>query len=188
MFDNDAFHKRGQALEDEFFHRVDDKLRQQLRERIQRDKAKEMLSEATGFQNQELLDHLVDAGIESSTIAALALAPAIFVAWADGQVTAKERQVVMSEALQRGVDECPMSFQLIESWLEHRPPESLWKLWQEYAVAIQKPIAPAASSLLAIEIHRLATKVSSASGGMLGRGKISRAEQKILDEIASNIG
>lgn len=188
MFENDAFHKRGQALEDEFFHRVDEQLRDQLRESIQREKSRELLAEATGFKNPELLDHLIDAGIESSAVAALALAPAVFVAWADGDVTAKERQVVMSEALGHGIDQNPISFQLIERWLEHCPPESLWKLWQEYATGVHESMSPAASKLLMTEIHQLATKVANASGGVLGRGKISKAEQNILDKIESIAG
>ena len=107
MFEKDAFRQREQAMEDEFFHRVDEKLRKKLRESIERDKSKERIAEATGFQNPELLDHLVEAGFESTTLAALALIPPIFVAWADGEVTAKERQAVMSEALRRGVTIIP---------------------------------------------------------------------------------
>ena len=183
MFEKDVFRQREQALEDEFFHRVDEKLRQKLRESIERDKSKERIAEATGFENPELLDHLVEAGFESTTLAALALIPPIFVAWADGEVTAKERQAVMSEALRRGVNDNPVSFQLIESWLEHRPPESLWKLWREYAIGIHESMLPAVSKLLAIEIMTLATNVAKASGGRFGKGKISKAQQKVLDEI-----
>lgn len=188
MFEKDAFRQREQAMENEFFHRVDEKLRKQLRESIEREKAKERIAEATGFENQELLDHLVEAGFESTTLAALALIPPIVVAWADGEVTAKERQTVLSEAFRRGVDDNPISFHLIEGWLEHRPPESLWKLWREYATAIHESMLPSASNLLANEIMTLATNVAKASGGRFGRGKISRAEQKILDEIKAVAG
>ena len=43
----------------------------------------------------ELLDHLLDGGFQPASVAALALVPAVFIAWADGSVTQNERQAVI---------------------------------------------------------------------------------------------
>ena len=48
MFDKSAFEKREKAIEDEFFHRVDEKLRKDLRDSIQRQKDRESLVMVTG--------------------------------------------------------------------------------------------------------------------------------------------
>ncbi len=184
MFDHDAIHDRGKALEDEFFYRVDEQLRQKLRESMEREEQRKQLIAATGFQDEELLDHLLDGGFQPTSVAALALVPAVFTAWADGSVTASERQAVMGAALQRGLDNQPMAMQMIEAWLHTHPPRSLWKLWKEYAMALRKTAPPNVAEKLTNEILRQCTSVAEASGGTLGFGKISKEEQEILDEIA----
>ena len=65
MYDHDAIHDRGRALEDEFFHRVDEQLRTKLRESMEREKKREQLISATGFNDEELLDHLIDGGFRA---------------------------------------------------------------------------------------------------------------------------
>jgi len=185
MFETDALHRRGQALEDEFFHRVDEKLRAELRESMERSEQRTQLSAATGFQEQELLDHLLDAGFQASTLMALALVPSVFVAWADGSVTPQERQAVMSAALQRGLEHEPTALHMIEAWLHKHPPRTLWKLWKEYAEAIHATVSPTLAEMLMREILRQATAVAEASGGTLGFGKVSKDEQAILDEVAN---
>jgi hypothetical protein len=183
MHNSDALHQRGQALEDEFFHRVDEKLRTELREKMAREKSRAQLASATGFEDQELLDHFLDGGFEAATLAALALVPAVFVAWADGTVTPQERQAVLSAALQRGLEQQPTALQMVEGWLHKHPPRSLWKLWKEYAQAVHDSVSPTLSELLMKEILRQSTAVAHASGGTLGFGKVSAEEQAILDEI-----
>jgi hypothetical protein len=185
MFDKDAIHQRGQALEDEFFHRVDEKLRANLRESIEREKAREQLSGATGFQDTQLLDHLLDGGFQAASLTALALVPTVFVAWADGSVTDKERQAVMNAAMQRGLEHEPAALAMVEAWLQKHPPRSLWKLWKEYAEAVHATVSPTLAEMLNKEILRQATIVAEASGGTLGFGKVSKDEQEILDEIAN---
>lgn len=185
MFEPDAIHKRGQALADEFFHRVDEELRAQLRESMIREKEKERLAAATGFENDELLDHLLDAGFQSATVAALALVPAVLVAWADGEVTPQERQAVMHAALHRGFERQPSAFYLVEAWLRNRPPKSLWKLWKEYAQALYASMSPAMARVLAQEILRPARAVAEASREMVASSNVCKEEQAILDEVES---
>jgi hypothetical protein len=186
MFDHDAIHDRGRALEDEFFHRVDEQLRQKLRESMEREELREQLIASTGFKDKELVDHLLDAGFAPATVAALVLVPAVFVAWADGSVTPNERQAVMSAALQRGLENQPMAMKMVDGWLHHHPPRSLWKLWKEYSMALRSTMKPELAEKLKNEILRQCKVVAEASGGTLGFGKISKQEQEILDEIAED--
>ena len=185
MFDTDAIHKRGQALEDEFFRRVDAKLSEQLRDELKREQARQMLADATGFDDTELLDHLIDADLQATKVAALALVPLVFVAWADGTVTTAERQAVISEALHQGLMKQPLALNLIEEWLTHRPPKTLWDLWQEYAEAVKSSLEPQKARSLAEQILGQATAVANASRKTFDLKKISEAEQSVLDEIAN---
>ncbi|MGI9473831.1 MAG: hypothetical protein ACR2NZ_19975 [Rubripirellula sp.] len=185
MFETDALHRRGQALEDEFFHRVDEKLREQLRDSLEHEKQRAQLSAATGFEDEQLLDHLLEGGFQATTLAALALVPAVFIAWADGSVTSNERKAVLSAALNRGLDHEPTAMQMVQAWLDKHPPRSLWTLWKEYAEGLHDTVSETLSEMLMKEILRTATTVAEASGGTLGFGKISAAEQQILDDIAN---
>ncbi|QDT02094.1 hypothetical protein K227x_04650 [Rubripirellula lacrimiformis] len=187
MYEKDVLHRRGQALEDEFFRRVDHKLGEELRAKMDRDEARIQLASATGFQDEELLDHLIDAGFSQASIAALALVPAVFVAWADGNVTPAERQVILHAALRRGVKQEPSAFAMLEDWLHVQPSDLLWSLWTEYSRAVYQSVKPAFAAILQNEILRLATVVAEASGGTFGRGQISPAEKTILDQIAAGL-
>lgn len=183
MSESDAFTKREQALEDEFFHRVDEKLRAELRRSMDRDRSREALAEATGLTDKELLDALLEAGFQSTTLAALALVPAVFVAWADDTVDQLESETIMKAATERGITEDGVALQLLKSWLKKRPPKSLWETWKRYAHAVGESLSGSSSTVLSSEILRLATAVAESSGGVLGFGKTSKREQEVLDKI-----
>jgi len=188
MTDSDALHDRGRALEDEFFHRVDEQLRAKLRASMQKEEAKAQLKQATGFTDETLLDHLLDEGFEATRIAALALVPAIFVAWADGSVTPQERQVILSAALRHGVDQEASALKLVEAWLDKRPPMKLWDLWKEYAVGIQATLTPILATTVSNEIQHQARTVAEASRQKFQIARVSAAEQEVLDKIEAILG
>jgi hypothetical protein len=183
MVDKDAFEIRERALEDEFFHRVDEKLREELRRSMERDKSRESLTNATGLSDNDLLDTLIDAGFQATTLAALSLVPAIFVAWADDKVDQSEREQLQKAAVDHGIAEDGLAWQLLTSWIENKPPKSLWNTWRQYAEAVGKSLSPAASGILADQIVTLSTVVANASGGILGIGKISSKEREVIEKI-----
>ena len=183
----DAFERREKALEDEFFHRVDEKLRQELRRSMERDRSREALAEATGFCDEALLNSLVDSGIQATTLTALTLVPAIFVAWADDTVDSLETETIMKAATERGINEDGVALQLLESWLKKRPPKSLWETWTRYVHAVKETLDDAASTALSNEVQRLAKAVAESSGGVLGFGKTSKSEQAVLDKIKESL-
>ncbi len=187
MFESDAFEQRERALEDEFFHRVDEQLREELRRSMEKDRSREALQKATGLTDKELLDELVDAGFEATTLAALALVPAVFVAWADDSVTELEHDAVLKAAHDRGIEDDALASQLLESWLTKRPKRTLLQVWKHYAVAVNESLSDSASVLLTKNILHIATVVAEASGGVLGFGKISKPQQEVLDEIRETL-
>ena len=187
MFDADAFEKREKALEDEFFHRVDEELRAELRRSMEQDRSREALAAATGLTDEDMLNGLVEAGFEATTLAALALVPAVFVAWADDTVTELEREAVLKAAHDRGISQDALASQMLEQWLDKRPPRSLWHTWKQYANSVAEKLSDTVAGVLTHNILHIATVVAEASGGVLGFGKISKAEQEVLDEIKETL-
>ena len=183
MIQTDAIHKRGLALENEYFQHVDQELLKKLRETSERAQRLEELTKATGLHDDELGSHLLDAGIDASNVAALTLTPIVFVAWASGTISPEERQGVISAALRRGVSSNPLAFRLLEQWLQTRPPRELWQLWKEYAGALHQALPGTTADKLRARLLVQAEEVAMASGGVLGVGKVCAAEQRVLDEI-----
>ena len=183
MFESDAFSKREKALEDEFFYRVDENLRAELRRSMARERSREALAEATGLSDPELLDALFEAGFQTTTLAALALVPAIFVAWADDKADELECETIVKEAKKRGISEDGLALQMLEQWLTKRPPRSLWETWKKYAHCVGESLSDSASGVLSSEVLRIATAVAESSGGVLGFGKTSKEEKAVLDQI-----
>ncbi|KAA5543741.1 hypothetical protein FYK55_11175 [Roseiconus nitratireducens] len=184
MTDHDAFRKRGQALENEYFQRVDEALLKNLREASEREEQVEALTKAAGLHDQELASELLEMGIDAGNFAAFALTPLVFVAWADGNVSNSERQAVISSALRRGVNSDPLAFKLLEQWMQVRPSRELWTLWQKYARDLHQSLPPTTADKLSRRLIAQAEEVAKASGGVLGIGKVCAAEQRLLDEIA----
>ncbi|MCO8121893.1 hypothetical protein NHH03_09110 [Stieleria sp. TO1_6] len=188
MSPTDAIHRRGQALEDAYFQRVDQELLQKLRDADARSEKLQELAQATGLRDDQVANHLLDAGINVTNIAALTLTPLVFVAWASGSVTEQERQTVISEALRRGVNSNPLAFQLLQQWLQTRPSPDLWTAWKEYAGSLHQSMPTGTDDKFAQGLLEQAIAVAEASGGVLGVGKTSPAEQRVIDELRDVLG
>ena len=188
MQNQDAFEKREQTLEDEFFYRVDEQLRADIRRSLERESSREALSEATGLTDPDLLEALLDCGLQATSIAAFALVPAVFVAWADYSVTEPERETVMQAAEKRGIEKDSLAWQVLHSWLDSPPKKSLWETWQRYADAVKLSLPQAGTVMLSANIVHIAETVAEASGGVLGIGKTSKNEQAVIDDIKATLG
>ena len=180
----DAFRDRQQSLENEFFHRVDSKLLDQLRKNAQDEKDRNAVAAATGLTDETLLQELADNGISAETVTALSLAPLTFVAWADLSVDKKEHDAIIEAAVASGLQEGGVAAQMLEGWLETKPENTLFDTWAHYAQGLMETLGDAAKSNLRSELIKRATDVAKASGGLMGLGKISSAEQAVLDKIA----
>ncbi len=76
--------ERGRVLEEEFFHKENQRLLKQLRQMKKMEESKEALAETSGISDDAILQSLLELHIDAQTLAALALVPLIVVAWADG--------------------------------------------------------------------------------------------------------
>jgi hypothetical protein len=180
-----SFDERRKALENAFFHKRDEVLLQQFRERMERLDRRTQLAEMTGIQDDSLLDRMVDLDIRPDTLSALMLVPLVEVAWADGRVHAKQRQAVLTAAEQAGLSSHSDAHRLIERWLDSKPEVDLLGTWKAYVQFQSQRMGTAAIQAMRDDILDRALFVAEAAGGILGFHKVAREERAKLDELTA---
>lgn len=178
-----SLHQRGQSLEEEFFRQQDAKLVEKLRELKRIESTRELLSRATGITNKERLDKLMELQIGSETAAVLTVLPLVEIAWADGQIDAKERAHLMEHAKSKGFVAGTSEHALLETWLQKRPEPRLFVAWLHMIHGLCEDLnATEAAHLKGLVMER-ARAMAGASGGILGIGKVSASEAALLAKI-----
>lgn len=172
---------RGRALEDEFFRREDQRLIKRLGELKAAEATREALAKASGITAPAVLDQLLQLGIRAETLAALSVVPLVEVAWADGELDAKERRAIIERA---GVARDSTAGALLEAWLDHRPDARLLTAWTQTVEAMRSHLTADAAARLKATLLETARAVAAASGGILGVGpKVSKAEAEMLAKL-----
>jgi hypothetical protein len=131
------------------------------------------------------LDALVKLGVCAQDVAALALIPLVYVAWADGSVNKKEREAILDAAAQQGIKTDSRTYELLESWLDRDPKGALFDCWKDYVGALVPHLDDAKLQSIEESILGLAHDVASAAGGILGLAAISKREEAALNDIRS---
>ncbi len=179
----DALNDRRQALEDEFFHRVDEKLLADMKAKTAAESNRQRLEAATGIANIDLLDELIAAGASAEAVAAISLVPLVLVAWASGKVEPEEREQILRAANDHGITSDTPAAKLLEHWLAKKPNQELGTTWKHYIAAIVVQMGAESRSAFRADIIGRATAVANAAGGLLGFGKISADEKSVIVEL-----
>jgi hypothetical protein len=175
-------------LEDAFFLERDRQLIARKVELRKMAETQEALAAVSGIKDREVLELLVNLNVRPETLAALAAIPLVEVAWADGKVDEKERQVVLAFASARGIREGSVEHELLERWLATRPDDGLLAAWQHYTQALCEKLSAHQRAHLRDELLRNVRAAAAASGGFLGMGKISDEEKTVLARLESSFG
>lgn len=182
--DSRVLHDREASLEEQFFARQTEELRQKLREKQERERLRDELRRIAVIKKEDTIERMLELGITPATWAAISLVPLVEVAWANGRVDAKERAAVLAAAELNGVSPGSPGHEILEGWLGHRPDGRLLQAWGEYMVELCAALKPGEKRALREELVGRARKVAEATGGFLGLGKrISPEEQVVLDEL-----
>jgi len=177
---NHSNQKSGRLLELRFLQR-ESQHRQGSQQRVIEDREAWLISQVTGIDDESLLDRLVKAGFRSDNIMALPLLPIAMTAWASGSITPEERRYARQALVTSELHENGEAIQKFLEWLQKKPGESLWELWEDFIRATSCHRNPADFRLQGLSVCQTAQKVAVVSGGFLGFGNISLAEQAILD-------
>ena len=172
---------RGKSLEDEFFRREDQRLVARLNEMKEADMTRDALAKASGIADPAVLDQLLKLGVHAETVAALAVAPLVEVAWADGSLDTKERRTIVERA---GVPKGSAAEALLQAWLERRPDPKLLTAWTEMVKAMSAQLGREEAERLKTSLLERARAVAAASGGIFGVGsKVSQSEEEMLAKL-----
>ncbi|MGI9474570.1 MAG: hypothetical protein ACR2NZ_23735 [Rubripirellula sp.] len=173
------------ALEDAFFRNVDTMILGRFQNEADRDSAKQALATATGLSDSVLLRELVQLGITPPGLIALHLAPLVLVAWAQEGVSDSERKQIIRNSHQYGIHHGSMASLLLNHWLNHRPPATLYDAWKRFTLNELSQLGNRPRLKLVRLIEEQMITVAKSSGGHFGFGKISAAEQRLIDRVKS---
>jgi len=179
----DTLEERGRALENQFFDKENKAKLAAMKDKLDSQATREELRKASGMSDDAVLDKLVGLGLRANTIAALSLVPLISVAWADGTVQDNERTAILQGAAGKGLEPGTDGYELLQTWLSKQPTEDLFTAWEAYIKALASQLNDEQSRLLKNQIVGFAKMVASSAGGILGFGKVSNTEEKVLDRI-----
>lgn len=186
---DDLSSKRRGASEEDYFQRKERELIEQLRKRREAEQQRQELAEGTGTTNEEVLKTLQELGYTRDTVLLLHLIPLISVAWADDKVSGPERELIIEAAKLRGIAEDTAAYKQLNEWLTNRPSEAFIDQTLRVIANLAETNTADETVTRRQNLLDLATRVATASGGILGFGsKISAEEQEVLDRIATSLG
>jgi hypothetical protein len=188
MSDKDAFRDRERGLEDEYFRKKEKELIERLRKRRESETERQKLAEAAGVKDEQILSDLEQLGFTSDTVALLHIAPLVQVAWAEGNVSDRERELILKAAALRGIDEGSPAFVHLKDWLSRRPSEETFERILRVISALLESLPPQQRESGKADLLSYSNQIASVSGGFLGLGnKVSDEEEIVLNQIASEL-
>lgn len=187
MSTHDSMHDRGRAIEEEYFRRKDYELIEKIRQKAAAEAAQQALGTSTGVSDPEVLHELLALGFTPDTVALLPLMPVLQVAWAEGGVTAVERNLIEKLATARGiVPGSPADAQLMD-WLANRPSDEIFHGAARLIRALLASGSDVVANLSAEDLVAHCERVAAASGGIFGLGRVSFEERELLASIAADL-
>ena len=181
--DATGLRQSGTALENSFFAKENARLLEKLKKKDAEAAKRQAFKEIANIDSVELVDALIELEITPGAMAALSVVPLVAVAWADGEIQAKERQAILKAAEEGGIEIGSENHELLENWLSHKPGPDLLATWKHYAQELEARLDTVVGNELKERLMTRTTKIAKAAGGFLGLGAISKAEQAVLDEL-----
>ena len=180
---DEIFGDRRQALEEAFFRKHEQEAIDKIKGQQLAEDEYKFYAAQHGITDHNVVDTLRRAGVHPATLSALLLVPLIEVAWADFVLDEKERQALDQAARAAGIKEGSEAEKLLHVWFEHKPDQVLHDAWASFVQALVMKMDPAAKANFRNHILEPARRIARASGGILGIGRVSAQEQKVLDNL-----
>jgi tellurite resistance protein len=175
------------AHEEQYFRRHNRELIEALRAKMDLEEAVQGIAEQTGIEDHALLVQLAEHGIDQHTMAVLHLVPLIEVAWADGEIQANERDLLLEAAEVYGIVEGPARAKLDEM-LAKAPSQELLDASVDFIKTLLAALPDAEAERACTNMATLALKVAEANGGIFGLiAKVEDSEKKVLARIADRL-
>ena len=187
MADDNVLGSRQRGLEEEYFRKKEQELIEKLRRRGEEETQRRRLAERAGVADEEVLKDLQALGYTPETVMLLHLVPLVQMAWAEGGVSDSERKLIMDAVRSRGIEETSAAGRQLTAWLTSRPSDAFFETTLRVIGAILqvRPADERATSQR--DLVAYCTAIASASGGILGFGKVSDEERQLLARISHEL-
>lgn len=187
MTDKDAFKERGRALEEDYFRRKEQELIAKMREKAASDAARDAISERTGVADAQLLQDLHELGYTADTVSLLHVVPLVQMAWAEGGMSMRERDLIIEAARARGIETGSPADQMLAGWLAKRPSDELFSTTLRAIAAMLASRPDAERDASEKDLVAYLSSIASASGGVLGWGAVSAEERAVLERVTREL-
>ena len=181
MAEKDAFNDMRKAHETEYFRKQEQELIERMRAHAAAEAERADISAATGVVDENVLKTLQELGFTRETVPLLHIVPLAHVAWSDGEMSARERELILEIAASRGVAEGSEGHKKLTAWLETRPSEDFFAKALMAAGVMAKTYVDGPTPADLVEY---CMRVADASGGIMGFKRISKAERDLIARIA----
>jgi len=185
--DKDAFKERGRALEEEYFHRKERELIEKMRQKAAADAARDALGAKTGVADAQLLQDLHELGYTPETLSLLHVVPLVQMAWAEGHVSMRERDLIIEAARARGIESGSAADQMLAGWLAARPSGELFTTTMRAIGAMLASRPQEEREAGTKDLLSYLSSIATASGGVLGFGAVSAEERAVLARITQEL-
>jgi hypothetical protein len=160
---------------------------------LSREKQQELLdrlalSEAIGITDHQILNDLREMGYTPATVRLIPLVPLIEIAWAEGNVTRRERNIIFSAARLRGIRPGNAAYELLAEWLATRPSDEFFARSFRAVTALFNLLPPELREVDASDLLSYCTRIAEASdvqtGFSRGPTKICPEEEALLRQMS----
>jgi hypothetical protein len=185
MNEKDIFAERERALEDDYFRKKDLELIEKMKQAAAAERARREMGARTGISDPAMLQELQDLGFTPETVVLLPLVPVVQMAWAEGGITERERQLVISLARGRGITPDSLPDRQLALWMARRPDPSVFT----HATRLIRAMLTSGGhhDISADDVVKYCETIALASGGFLGIGAISHEERVLLKSVVSEL-
>jgi DNA-binding phage protein len=187
MPDKDMIRERGRSLEEDYFRKKDRELIEKMRQATAAEEDRRQMAKKSGLDDPALLQDLKDLGFTPETVSLLPLVPLLRMAWAEGGITAAERDLLVRLARSRGIAEGSGADRQLAAWMTRQPDETMFTRAGRLIRAMLDSRSPETSDLSADDLVEYCERIAAASGGVFGIGRISAEEEKLLSSIAQDL-
>lgn len=187
MTERHGFDDRRRGLEEEYFRKKEQELIDKMRRHHEEEAARRRLGEKAGVANEEILNDLQALGYTPETVMLLYLVPLIETAWAEGNVSSRERELIVKAARSRGIEAGSSADRQLNDWLTERPSKAFFEKTLRAIGAILQARPPEERESSERDLLALCTAVASASGGIVGLRAISEEERQMLAHITEEL-
>ena len=174
--------------EEEYFRRRDQELIEKLRADAAREAEGRKLAQDAGVaENHEVLKDLEALGWSGDALKLMHLYPLVQVAWADGKVEPKERELVLEAARAQGIVSGSAYDRLLDA-LKNRPSDERFGRAMRVTQALLAALPEEQRGAGTRTLVSFASRIAAATGGFFGFGtKVTPGEAATLARIAAEL-